>query len=557
MAFFVQALHPVSLVKLERKSFLAQLSVLIHLRLVAKLLDGSGLLRSVKHSSNTLCHQVREVVARGAAMSNADANRSRTTVKLMDETRVEPHKFKLQGSWHWLLTLTEMIFDGATIAAAVFCSYAVYKFFGLGVQARYSSDWVWIAAFGIAFLYVILLDREGAYKRAGSLLRIKETQTSLSVAVTAFLLVLPVTFFANLHLPRWVFALALILAPAFQIVEKQLAMIALERMWVSGFASRKVLIYGAGETGRRVFSAMMRTPKFGFEPIAFVDDNEALRGLDVYDYSYRKSRFLPVLDESLSVELLQRLKCDFLVVTIPHLDSGPLARIAETAREANVSFARVSPDILIGDVPSEHLDLDGMILNVARKPGRDWYATLVKRPFDLIFAPTLTLLILPVWLTIALLVRLDSKGPIFFTQKRVGLRGKEFGIYKFRSMYVDAPQYSFSPKESEDPRITRIGRFLRRTSLDELPQLLNVLKGDMSLVGPRPEMPFIVNEYSALQKQRLEVLPGITGLWQLSSDRSAPIHENIQYDMYYIRHRDFFMDCAILIHTLLFAMHGV
>jgi lipopolysaccharide/colanic/teichoic acid biosynthesis glycosyltransferase len=111
--------------------------------------------------------------------------------------------------------------------------------------------------------------------------------------------------------------------------------------------------------------------------------------------------------------------------------------------------------------------------------------------------------------------------------------------------------------QANDRRITRFGRFLRRTSLDELPQLLNVLRGEMSLVGPRPEMPFLVEEYDTSQRERLRVTPGITGLWQLSADRALPIHENLGYDLYYIRSRGFFLDLAILIHTGFFAMRGI
>jgi lipopolysaccharide/colanic/teichoic acid biosynthesis glycosyltransferase len=130
-------------------------------------------------------------------------------------------------------------------------------------------------------------------------------------------------------------------------------------------------------------------------------------------------------------------------------------------------------------------------------------------------------------------------------------------MFKFRTMRKEAPPYAYSPKEAEDRRITRLGRFLRRTSLDELPQLLNVVLGDMSLVGPRPEMPFIVDTYNERHFQRLQVKPGITGLWQLSGDRKYLIHENIEYDLYYVKHRNFFMDIAILLHTTIFAMRGV
>src|SRR5690606_26694581 len=132
------------------------------------------------------------------------------------------------------------------------------------------------------------------------------------------------------------------------------------------------------------------------------------------------------------------------------------------------------------------------------------------------------------------LIKLDSEGPVVFKQKRVGLHGKEFSFYKFRTMKVDAPKYAHTPQDSSDPRITRVGRWLRRMSLDELPQLFNVFRGDMSLVGPRPEMPFIVEKYSALEKQRLEAKPGITGLWQISTFRGAPIHDHIEYDLFYL-----------------------
>jgi lipopolysaccharide/colanic/teichoic acid biosynthesis glycosyltransferase len=130
-------------------------------------------------------------------------------------------------------------------------------------------------------------------------------------------------------------------------------------------------------------------------------------------------------------------------------------------------------------------------------------------------------------------------------------------MFKFRTMYSDAPVYAYSPKAADDRRITKPGRFLRRTSLDELPQLLNVLLGNMSLVGPRPEMPFIVANYAERHAQRLQVKPGITGLWQLSGDRAYLIHENIEYDLYYVQHRNFFMDLAILLHTPIFAMRGI
>ena len=141
----------------------------------------------------------------------------------------------------------------------------------------------------------------------------------------------------------------------------------------------------------------------------------------------------------------------------------------------------------------------------------------------------------PLAAVLALLVKFNSRGPVLFRQERVGRQGQLFTMYKFRSMYVEAPQYGYSPTAERDPRITPVGRLLRRTSLDEIPQLINVVLGQMSLVGPRPEMPFIVEQYTHLQQQRLAVKPGITGLWQISADRKFLIHKNLEYDLYYFR----------------------
>jgi len=151
------------------------------------------------------------------------------------------------------------------------------------------------------------------------------------------------------------------------------------------------------------------------------------------------------------------------------------------------------------------------------------------------------------WLSalIALVIKLDSPGSAIFSQIRIGKDEKEFRIYKFRTMFSDAAQNSHAPVDDKDPRVTRIGRFLRRWSLDELPQLFNVLKGDMSIVGPRPDMPFIVKDYKPWQRKRLEVKPGITGLWQVVGRKDIPLHENIEYDFYYLNNRSLVLDFII------------
>jgi exopolysaccharide biosynthesis polyprenyl glycosylphosphotransferase len=189
------------------------------------------------------------------------------------------------------------------------------------------------------------------------------------------------------------------------------------------------------------------------------------------------------------------------------------------------------------------------------------YRRFVKRPAD-VLASLLGLVILsPVFLALSILVKLDSRGPVFFKQMRVGKDGREFEFYKFRSMVQDAEQLKDDLmhlnelegpvfKISNDPRITPFGRFLRRTSLDELPQLLNVLRGDMSLVGPRPPLPAEVANYESWQRQKLSVLPGITCLWQISGRNHIGFTEWMRLDIEYIRRQSFGVDLKILLRTL-------
>ncbi|CAI6082053.1 hypothetical protein PAECIP112173_03428 [Paenibacillus sp. JJ-100] len=179
------------------------------------------------------------------------------------------------------------------------------------------------------------------------------------------------------------------------------------------------------------------------------------------------------------------------------------------------------------------------------------YADVIKPFADFVIAILLLLITLPVMLVSAILIKLDSKGPVIFKQERYGKNGVKFNIYKFRTMRTDAPQYGLSPTTSHDPRITRLGRILRKTSLDELPQLLNIIKGDMSFIGPRPEMKRIVEEcYTDLERRRFLVKPGITGLWQVSEARKEPIHHNLQYDFHYIANVSLKMDITIIFKTI-------
>ncbi|WP_129690909.1 sugar transferase [Gottfriedia acidiceleris] len=188
--------------------------------------------------------------------------------------------------------------------------------------------------------------------------------------------------------------------------------------------------------------------------------------------------------------------------------------------------------------------------------------SITKRLMDLIGAIFGLLLLLPVFIVVAIFIKLeDPKGPVFFYQTRVGKNGKEFKMYKFRSMVTDAEErlkellkYNEVSgamfKMKDDPRITKIGKFIRKTSIDELPQFINVLLGDMSLVGPRPPLPREVDEYTDYDKQRLLVTPGCTGLWQVSARNSVGFNEMVELDLKYINNRSIIYDIKLILKTI-------
>lgn len=187
---------------------------------------------------------------------------------------------------------------------------------------------------------------------------------------------------------------------------------------------------------------------------------------------------------------------------------------------------------------------------------------IVKRAFDITAASVVILLLSPLFLFVVLIIRLDSPGPILFSQERIGKNGRTFKMWKFRSMYIDAEQRKIELmkhnqmkggvlfKMKNDPRITRVGRFIRKFSIDELPQLQNVLLGDMSLVGPRPPLPSEVAQYTPYQRQRLEVIPGVTCIWQVSGRSEISFAQQVEMDIEYISTQSFWQDITLLLKTV-------
>lgn len=195
-----------------------------------------------------------------------------------------------------------------------------------------------------------------------------------------------------------------------------------------------------------------------------------------------------------------------------------------------------------------------------------WYALCIKRLLDVLVAGVMLLILSPLLIAVAIAIRLDSSGPSLFRQTRIGRGNRSFSIYKFRTMTHDPRKEFILVKDADgtlrhkvrhDPRVTRAGRWLRRTSIDELPQLLNILMGQMSLVGPRPELPQIVETYEPWQFRRHLVRPGLTGWWQVSGRSDRPMHENTALDIYYVENQSFWLDVRIILLTILVVFKGL
>jgi exopolysaccharide biosynthesis polyprenyl glycosylphosphotransferase len=202
-----------------------------------------------------------------------------------------------------------------------------------------------------------------------------------------------------------------------------------------------------------------------------------------------------------------------------------------------------------------------------RAPALSDYQLLAKRLFDLLIGSILLIISLPIMLVASILIWIDDRGPSIFKQKRVGENGKIFTVYKFRTMVGESEtlQHLVEQQDAEghiihkfkdDPRVTRMGKILRRTSIDELPQLINVLNGTMSLVGPRPELPYLVDRYQPWQRKRFAVPPGITGWWQVTGRSDRPMHLNTEDDLFYIQNYSILLDIQILIRTIWVVLFG-
>ncbi|GBE29604.1 UDP-glucose:undecaprenyl-phosphate glucose-1-phosphate transferase [bacterium BMS3Bbin04] len=410
-----------------------------------------------------------------------------------------------------------------------------------------------------AGLAVIIMLWQGAYNPNLNHMRLDGDRRFIRSLTMVMMVIFPPFLFAQDHADtRELLTLAIFIVPALLMFQKTLFVAFLSQHYDKPVRTRKLLILGAHNQGPYVLRQALSCWDPGYLPVGFLSREPVENG----DYIETESRGLvgsvPVLGEYSQLEhFMKRHAITEIWLNDPQMSQEDIVFILRLCENRGVVVSMLPS---IGRIPTMSViatHAGGQVLLRERIAPERIYYDRVKRFADFVASGMMIIGFSPILLLIAIWVKLDSKGPIFFTQERIGKNGKPFMMYKFRSMNVNAPKYAVSPDTKFDPRITRSGRFLRKTSLDELGQLINVFKGEMSLVGPRPEMSFIVKKYNRFQRARLQVSPGITGLWQISADRSIAIHDNLDYDLYYIQNRSLTTDMVILWRTVWFAIRGV
>ncbi len=355
------------------------------------------------------------------------------------------------------------------------------------------------------------------------------------------------TDFQEVSRPVWGLFLLINVTTAY--LTREFVREALERRWRAGIGLKRVLIVGAGDLGRMVADKVIEHRELGFKVLGFLDDRA---GGD--HIGYRGLPLLGVLGDA--DEIIRRERIDHVYVALPLEEHVKMLAIVEATNREGVDV-HVVPDLLQFIALRARLEnLDGVpIISLNDVPLRG-FNSLLKRTIDIAISSVALLALAAPFAFIALLIRRTSPGRVYYTQERMGLDGNAFRVYKFRSMYEGAEDDTGPVwARDNDPRCTPIGRLLRRFDLDELPQLWNVLRGDMSIVGPRPERPYFVEQFKHRFPQymlRHKVKAGITGWAQVNGWRgNTSLEKRIEYDLYYIENWSVSLDLKIMWLTLL------
>lgn len=446
--------------------------------------------------------------------------------------------------------------------------------FALAYVVRYQFEWLleitaqvpYFEYIGQQILLTVLLaftfSQNKVWQRRRGEFWIDEVARVLYATATAIALMVAYTFFFR---PLAVSRLMLIWAFIFIVVFVSLARLArrslLSLLYRRGRFVDRVLVIGSGEVGRGVMRTLMVRRDLGYQAIGYLDEGVSQENIGLERIPHLGS--LSNLEEILQ----QYTNLHTVFIALPGEMHQHIMATLRICHQHNMR-AQVVPDVLQLSLNRvEFNNMAGIPMLGVRDVHISRFQLLLKRGLDLALIAIGGIPALLVGMMIAMAIKLDSRGPVLYAAERVGHDGHKFMMYKFRSMVVDAElqkeglahmNEADGPifKIKNDPRLTRVGRFIRRTSLDELPQLFNVLRGQMSLVGPRPPLPEEVAQYKPWHRQRLTVIGGITGLWQVSGRSDLTFDELCLLDIYYIENWSLSLDIRILLQTIPYSLFG-
>lgn len=456
--------------------------------------------------------------------------------------------------WHYLLVLTDALLILLAFAGAYMMRY-VWQIGRLVDPANQVGIQAYLA-FACLLVVVCLLSFHLShvypYKVGRSV--VEETY-SIGTATTLAVVVLSGInlVYQPLSYSRLLFLYSAILIICLLGLNRLLIVLARLHLRRYGIGVKRVLLVGAGDVGRMVMRTVMARPELGYQVVGFLDDNAAKGQTDIGPF-----KALGPIENC--GEVLTQYTIDNVIICLPWQSHRVIQRLLRTCEQYQLR-AQIVPDVF--QVTKNQLqveELNGIPLLSTRELSIQGWNLVIKRATDLAITAIVGVLLLPLLALIALAIRLDSAGPIIYRQSRIGKNGQPFTCHKFRSMVSDADELrntiaklneATGPlfKVRNDPRQTRVGRFLRRYSLDELPQLYNVLRGEMSLIGPRPNLPYEVEQYQEWHKKRLGVSPGITGLWQVSGRSDLTFDEMVLLDIYYVENWSLALDLHILLRS--------
>jgi len=459
----------------------------------------------------------------------------------------------------------KVLADAVLINVAFFVAYKVrYQLqWFREVEPRYHHPYgVFLpSALGLMAILLLIYWWDGAYSTSRGRTWLDKSNSLLRGTMTGTAAMMLIVFiYRPFFYSRLIFGYAGVFVFVLLSIGRLLEGAVRERLRRRGIGVRRALIVGAGEVGRTIMRNLMAQPEMGYEVVGFVDDAPEKGHTDM-------GRLKALGDTANIPTVVAEHAIDEVIITLPWISHRKIMRVIAQCERQNVRVKLV-PDMFQISISQVELEvINGIPMLGIREPSIRGWNRAVKRTIDVLVVSLGLVVLSPLMTLIALAIRLDSRGPVVFKQVRVGRDGEEFVVYKFRTMREDAEDTkghlsdlneAQGPifKIRDDPRCTRVGRFLRRSSLDELPQLYNVLRGEMSLIGPRPPIPDEVKQYKSWQRRRLEASPGITGLWQVSGRSDLTFDEMVLLDLFYIENWSLLLDIKIALRTIPTIMLG-